>query len=48
VEIPVNLSKQFLEPGGRLDQPEWAMPTPATDAGSTLPTEEAARLFGRN
>jgi amidophosphoribosyltransferase len=48
VEIPVNLSKQLLEPGGRLDQPEWAMPTPATDAGSALPTEEAARLFGRN
>ena len=47
VEIPVNLSKQLLEPGGRLDQPEWAMPTPATDTGSALPTEEAARLFGR-
>ncbi len=47
VEVPASLSKRMLEPSGLGGEPERPMPTLLDDPQADLPTDDAARLFGR-
>ena len=47
VEIPVNLSKSLLEAADMSDGTERTMPVLRDDPHGNLPTDDAARLFGR-
>jgi len=47
VEIPANLSKSLLEAADMSDGTERTMPVERDDPHGNLPTDDAARLFGR-